>query len=201
MDQTVDARGEACPLPVVKAKKALSSIPEGSVEVLVDNETAVHNLEALAKTMKAEAKSEQRGDAEYAVTITKKASAAAEGATCAAVAAPANRDVVAVISSPVMGTGDDELGATLMKGFIFALTQLDTLPTCVLFYNGGVKWSCKGSPALDDLKKLEEAGVQLLSCGTCLNHYGLTDDLAVGDVTNMYVIVDTQAQAGVVVRP
>lgn len=100
-----------------------------------------------------------------------------------------------------MGAGDDNLGATLMKGFIFALTQLDTLPSTILFYNGGVHLTCEGSPALDDLKALADAGVEILSCGTCLNNYNLTEKLAVGDVTNMYVIAEKQMNASLVIRP
>ena len=113
---------------------------------------------------------------------------------------PAGSKVV-VLSSEFMGAGDDELGATLMKAFVFALTQQDELPAAILAYNGGVHLTVEGSPVLDDLKKLAEAGVEIFSCGTCLNHFGIADKLAVGEVTNMYVIVQKQLEAGVVVRP
>ena len=106
-----------------------------------------------------------------------------------------------MLSSDCMGAGDDELGATLMKAFVFALTQQDELPATIVAYNGGVKLTVEGSPVLDDLKKLAEAGVEIMSCGTCLNHYGISDKLAVGEVTNMYVIVEKQLNARVVVRP
>lgn len=207
--EQIDARGQACPLPVVRAKKALTAMGEGTLEVLVDNETAVHNLEALAKTLKLSATSDERGEAEFAVTFAKGAAVAAgaeaDGAEAAeacpaATAAPAGSDVV-VIASEFMGSGDDELGAVLMKGFVFALTQLDELPATVLLYNGGVKLACAGSASLDDLKALAEAGVEIMSCGTCLNHYGLADQLGVGEVTNMYVIVEKQANARGIIRP
>lgn len=204
--EQIDARGQACPLPVVRAKKALTAMGEGTLEVLVDNETAVHNLEALAKTLKLSAISDERGEAEFAVTFAKGAAVAAgaeaDGAEAcpAATAAPAGGDVV-VIASEFMGSGDDELGAVLMKGFVFALTQLDELPATVLLYNGGVKLACAGSASLDDLKALAEAGVEIMSCGTCLNHYGLADQLGVGEVTNMYVIVEKQANARGIIRP
>ena len=119
--EQIDARGQACPLPVVRAKKALTAMGEGTLEVLVDNETAVHNLEALAKTLKLSATSDERGEAEFAVTFAKGAAVAAgaeaDGAeaaeACPATAAPAGSDVV-VIASEFMGSGDDELGAVLM---------------------------------------------------------------------------------------
>lgn len=205
--ERIDARGQACPLPVVRAKKAVAAMGEGVLEVLVDNETAVHNLEALAKTLKVEAVGEERGEAVYAVTFAKGAAGdgAAAGvdapAACPAVQAAPTGGVVAVIPSEFMGSGDDELGAVLMKGFVFALTQLDELPATVLMYNGGVKLACAGSSSLDDLRALAEAGVEIMSCGTCLNHYGLADQLEVGEATNMYVIVDKQANARGIVRP
>ena len=100
-----------------------------------------------------------------------------------------------------MGEGDEELGHILMKGFIFALTQQDHLPSTILFYNGGARLTCEDSASLEDLKNLASLGVEILTCGTCLNHYGLTDKLAVGDVTNMYVITEKQMQADLILRP
>ena len=108
---------------------------------------------------------------------------------------------VVVISSAYMGTGDNELGAVLMKGFIYALSQQDELPRTILFYNGGAKLTCEMSPTLEDLMSLEENGVEILTCGTCLNHYGLTEKLKVGGVTNMYVIAEKMMQADLIVKP
>ena len=135
--------------------------------------------------------------AEYHVFITKtEASASAEE-----VASSTEKKRVVVISSQVMGSGDDTLGASLMKAFIFSLTQQDALPDTVLFYNGGAHLTCEGSPCLEDLEALEKADVEILTCGTCLKHYGLDDKLAIGGVTNMYVIAEKQLKADVVVRP
>ena len=100
-----------------------------------------------------------------------------------------------------MGHGHDELGKVLMKGFIFALTQQDTLPSDVLFYNGGATLTVEGSASLEDLKNLADQGVEILTCGTCLNYYNLSDKLAVGEVTNMYAIVEKLTTADLVVMP
>jgi selenium metabolism protein YedF len=100
-----------------------------------------------------------------------------------------------------MGIGDDTLGATLMKGFIYALSQQDTLPKTILFYNGGAKLTCEDAPTLEDLKSMEAQGVEIMTCGTCLNHYGLTDKLQVGTVTNKYVIAEKMTQADLIVKP
>ena len=100
-----------------------------------------------------------------------------------------------------MGRGSEELGRTLMKGFLFAVGQLPQLPKTILFYNGGAHLTVEGSPVLEDLKKLEAQGVEILTCGTCLNYYGITEKLAVGGVTNMYVIAEKMLNAGNVVKP
>ena len=110
-------------------------------------------------------------------------------------------DTVVAIGANTMGTGAEELGKTLLKAFVFALTQQDKLPKTVLFYNGGASLTCEGSPMLEDLKTLESEGVEIMTCGTCLNYYGLTEKLAVGSVTNMYAIVEKLIHAGNVVKP
>ena len=105
------------------------------------------------------------------------------------------------MSSGTMGDGDERLGATLLKGFLYALTELDTWPDTVLFYNSGAYLTTAGSESIDDLRRLEDAGVEILTCGTCLNHYGIADNLAVGGVTNMYSIVELMMAADSVLKP
>ena len=200
MDMIVDAMGEKCPVPVVKAKQALGTMDEGTLEVLVDNETSVKNLTSFAKSQKCEVTSEQLEAERYSVKIVKTAESVAALAAEAPAGGAGIGPSVVVIPSSVMGHGDDVLGDVLIKAFVFALTQQDKLPDTILFYNGGVKLTCEGSPVLDDLNKLACAGVEILSCGTCLKHYGIEDKLAVGDVTNMYVIVEKQLKAGIIVR-
>ena len=197
--EKLDCKGQACPLPVVNAKKALAGMGEGALEVLVDNKTAMHNLENLGKSLKVETASEERGDAEFAVVFTKGAQVADAACEECQPLVPAGSKVV-VLSSEFMGAGDDELGATLMKAFVFAHPARRAAGGHPA-YNGGVHLTVEGSPVLDDLKKLAKAGVEIFSCGTCLNHFGIADKLAVGEVTNMYVIVQKQLEAGVVVRP
>ena len=106
-----------------------------------------------------------------------------------------------VVASDRMGEGNDELGKVLIKSFIFAVTQLEQLPKTMLFYNGGATLTTEGSDSLEDLKSLEAQGVEILTCGTCLDYYGLKNKLAVGGVTNMYSIVETMAGAGRIIRP
>ena len=196
----VDARGDACPLPVVKAKKAIAELNgAGEVEVLVDNEIAVQNLTKMAQQKGYASKAEKLAEREYRVLFTVGDAAEAEEAP---VCAPdARTDTVVVIASDKMGDGAEELGKTLLKAFVFSLTQQDKLPKTILFYNGGAHLTCEGSPMLDDLKALEAEGVEIVTCGTCLNFYGLTEKLQVGTVTNMYVIAEKMLNAGNVVKP
>lgn len=115
-------------------------------------------------------------------------------------AMPARGPVVVAVGSAEMGNGDPRLGRILMKSFLYSLTQLDELPQTVLFFNVGVRMTTEGSESLEDLKALESQGVEILSCGTCLDFYGLKDKLLVGGITNMYVIAQTMAGAGNVVK-
>ena len=198
---TVDARGDACPLPVVKAKNAIKELNgAGQVEVLVDNEIAVQNLTKMAQQKGYASSAEKRAAQEYRVVLTV-GDAAAETPAPAVCAPDTRTDTVVAIGSNQMGVGAEELGKTLLRAFVFALTQQDQLPRTVLFYNGGASLTCEGSPMLEDLKTLEAEGVEILTCGTCLNYYGLTEKLAVGGVTNMYVIAEKLTQAGNVVKP
>ncbi|MDO4555659.1 MAG: sulfurtransferase-like selenium metabolism protein YedF [Lachnospiraceae bacterium] len=216
----VDALGDQCPIPVVKTKKALEKLTEGGkVETHVDNEIAVQNLSKMAKQKGISYTSEKIGDRHFIVTmevlvsdkekaagingtannqIAEEAALKSEGWACIP---DARGDFVVAIGSATMGDGNDALGKVLMKSFIYAVSQLDKLPKTILFYNGGVTLTTEGSDSIEDLKNMEAQGVEIMSCGTCLNYYEREDKLLVGDVTNMYDIVETLAGAGKIIKP
>lgn len=201
---TVNAIGDDCPIPVVKTRKAMETI-KGSevVETLVDNEIAVENLKKMAGQMEYQVKDQKLEEGKYSVQIMvteaeKTENIQADICDCRPTAAS---DKVVVIRSNVMGEGDPELGKVLIKGFIYALSQQEELPKTILFYNGGACLTCEGSASLDDLKELEHRGVKILTCGTCLNFYGLSEKLKVGEVTNMYEIAETMSKASLIVSP
>lgn len=201
---TVNAMGDACPIPVVKTKKAMESLKTGDVvETYVDNEIAVENLTKMAKQTGCAVTSQKLEEGKYSVQITVAEAANTKVApetmeNCSPT--PASNKVV-VIRSSVMGEGDPELGKVLIKGFIYALSQQEDLPKTMLFYNGGAHLTCEDSASLDDLKELEQRGVRILTCGTCLNFYGLSEKLKVGEVTNMYEIAETMSKASLIVSP
>ena len=199
---TVNAMGDNCPIPVIKTKKAMDALtgPE-TIEVLVDNEIAVQNVTKMAKGAGGEVSSEKLGEASFKVTIEMQGAPRNAGKEDPACAPDARGNTIVVVSSDRMGEGNDELGKVLMKSFIFAVTQLDQLPKTMLFYNGGATLTTEGSDSLEDLKSLEAQGVEILTCGTCLDYYGLKEKLMVGGVTNMYSIVEAMAGAGRTIRP
>lgn len=200
----VNAIGDTCPVPVIKTRNAIKELQgSGVVQTLVDNEIAVQNLSKMAGQMGYRVTSEQTSDNEYKVTMQVGEAASEEMEKEILLCEPCStaKKTVVVISSAVMGGGNDELGATLMKGFIYALSQQEELPGTILFYNGGASIPCEGSVSLEDLRVMEAQGVEILTCGTCLNFYGLTEKLQVGGVTNMYAIAEKMTQADHIVKP
>lgn len=177
----IDARGLACPQPVILTKKALEEITEGEVVAIVDNITARENVSRLAANMNYEYETtEEKGC--YHIKIKK--------AAISEKAVEVENSIVIVITSDKLGQGADELGKVLMKSYIYALTETKPLPKAVLFLNSGVKLNAEGSEVLENIKKLEAEGVEIISCGTCLDYYQLKEKLQVGIVGNMYSIIE-----------
>lgn len=185
----LDMKEKPCPIPVIEVKKIFSQCKEGDiVSVLVDNDIARQNLQKMAQGMGMNFSWEENSDHTFSIRIEYKSQ------TKNNTPEPVSRSVIA-ISSATMGKGDDELGAMLMKSFIYSLRELETPPATLLFFNGGVKITTEGSACLDDLKTLQEKGVLIQSCGACLNFYQLSEKLEVGEVTNMLVIAQTMTNA------
>lgn len=204
MEKIIDCKGMACPLPVVNAKKAAEELNSGDVlTVLVDNEIAVQNLTRFAEHKGFGVSAEKKADREYAVIMTISGAVAEETREeeIACVMDSRRKGMLVVLSGNVMGTGDPKLGTSLMKAFVFALTKQDQLPDTILCYNTGASLTCEGADTLEDLKLLESEGVTILTCGTCLDFYGLKEKLAVGGVTNMYDIVERMESAAQIIKP
>ena len=199
----VNCMGDQCPIPVVKTMKALAAMTEpGTLEIHVDYEVPVQNLSRFAADRKLPVTAEKLDDKHYVVRmeVAEPKAAAAKQETPGCI--PDLRgDTVIAIASECMGNGDDQLGATLMKGFIYAVSQQEELPSAMLFYNSGAKLTAEGAVAVEDLKILEAQGVEILTCGTCANFFGLEGKQAVGSITNMYVIVEKLTAASKVIRP
>ncbi|NMS90753.1 sulfurtransferase-like selenium metabolism protein YedF [Clostridioides difficile] len=194
MSIKIDARGLACPKPVINTKKELDKIEEGIVVTTVDNETAKENVLKLAKSLNCEANIVDEKENFISIEIIKGQNILdkqnnVDKEECKL------EDTCVFISSDKMGLGNDELGKVLIKGFIYTLTESKPYPKYVLLVNGGVTLSAENEETIENLKILENEGVEVLSCGTCLDYYNLKDKLQVGSVTNMYTIVETLKNA------
>lgn len=197
MTMTVDARGLACPQPVIQTRKAMEQ--SAQVVTLVDNDTAVANVSRMATKAGWLVQVHDEGGI---FRIEMEQGEAEPQAVSQAVgqAEPAAGPLVLAVSSDVMGRGDDVLGDILIRGFFHTLGEIAPLPQTLTFFNTGARLACEGSPVLEDLCALEEAGVEILVCGTCLGHLEIKDQLAVGRVSNMYDIAETMLGAGKVVH-
>lgn len=186
MKKTIDARGLACPEPVIMTKKALDSREVTEVMAIVDNRAALENISRLVKTMNLASMVEEQ-DGSFFINITKE-----EGQ-------PGKENLsgstVVLVKSNVLGQGDDNLGSILMNSLMYTLTQMDGEIKCLMFLNSGVLLTTSGSPLIEHIKQLERNGVEVLSCGTCLDFYGLSEKLEVGKVGNMYAIAEEMLHA------
>jgi len=194
----IDCIGEICPIPVIKTKKALKEAD--NVVVLVDNEISLQNVEkfVLAQGYIFNYEEKIDNDKYFIITINKKA---VDDKYSQPELLATQTNQVVIISSDALGQGDNELGKYLMKSFIYALTQMDNLPNTLIFYNKGVLLCADNSEFLPDLKSLSDAGVSIQSCGLCVEYFGLEDRIAIGQITNMYSIIDLMQKASSVIRP
>ncbi len=187
---TIDVRNIACPEPVIRTKKALDAMSEGTLIVLVNSEEARQNVQRFAQSQGCTVKaSEKDGVTTFEITKGQKIE---EQKTASA--------QVLLVASDQLGSGDESLGQLLIASFINALPEAKPRPSKIMFINRGVMLTTEGSRVIDALKQLEKDGVQIFSCGTCLNHYQLKEKLKVGQITNMYDIVNSLFNADKVVR-
>ena len=190
----IDCRGMACPQPVVTAKKALEDTEGKEFILIVDNLAARDNVERFAKSQEAVVDVEQRGNDFYLRIQKRSACDLAESAQRA-------EKVVVYINSNLLGVGEEALGTILMRAFLKTLLDLKPIPTKLIFINSGVRLTSEGSELLEALRALSDKGVGVLSCGTCLDFYGLKEKLKVGIISNMYDIAQSLLEADRLIRP
>ena len=195
MAKILDFSGLACPLPVIRTKEALDAAGAEPLVVVVDNAAARDNVTRLAQSRGCAVSAAEAG-ACFHLTINPPAGAAPQSCV---VPFPAPAGRVVVFASDLMGQGDPALGKVLMRAFLQSLVQME-VPQKLLFYNRGVFLALEDSQVLPELKGLEEMGVSLLVCGTCLDFYQVRERLAVGQVSNMFTILESQMQAGGIIR-
>lgn len=196
MATTVDVRGLPCPQPVIQTRKAMQQVDR--IVTLVDNQTSVTNVSRMAEKAGWQVNVVPEGE-EYRIELAKGAGLP-QVEPVVGKAEVATGPLVLVVSAETMGRGQAELGDILMRGFFHTLGEVEPRPQTIIFFNTGVRLACEGSQVLDDLRALEALGIEMLVCGTCLGYFELTEELAVGQVSNMYDIAEAMLGAGRVVN-
>ncbi|PLY03496.1 MAG: sulfurtransferase-like selenium metabolism protein YedF [Desulfuromonas sp.] len=192
---TLDCRNQQCPGPVIATRKALLDNPEGTLSVLVNDETARENVSRLATSMGFAVDAEGNGD-EHTLNLTPGAGPLPnEGA------AAIQGKTVLFVTSDCLGEGDPELGRILLRNFLITLNEASSRPDTILFLNAGVKLTVEGAETIEALNRLACDGVDIAACGLCLEFYNLKEKLAVGRISNMLETIETLQSAGRIIRP
>jgi selenium metabolism protein YedF len=193
----IDCRGKACPQPVVITKDALAQLKEGELTIIVDNPSSSENVERFAQSQGCSVKVERRGPDFYLRLQKVKTGGEVETTRKDERA----EKVIVYINSHLLGIGDEALGSFLMKAFLKTLLDLERRPDRLILINSGVQMASEDSKALETLMALSEKGVEIVSCGTCIDFYGLKDKMKVGAISNMYDIIQSLFEADRVIRP
>jgi len=194
----IDARGLSCPAPVLETKAALESQHPSRIEVLVDNEPAQENVIRFLTSQGYKTKAEKAG--EIFTVIGTGDGSAPRLEPAADVPATADTRIMVMVASDRMGSGDDELGAKLMVNFIKTLKEMGGDLWRLVFVNSGVRLTIDDADPLEDIQALEENGLTVLVCGTCLDHFDLLERKQVGQTTNMLDIVTAMQLADKVIN-
>ena len=196
----IDARGLACPAPVLQAKATVESEPIRQIRVLVDNEAARQNVSRFLSTKGYETRTEEMGSDFAVVGINDTPDTTSQADRPGKSADTKTQKIMVMVATDRLGFGDDTLGAKLMINFIKTLKEMGPELWRLVFVNNGVKLAVSGSEILDDLKAYAETGLTILVCGTCLTHFGLLDEKQVGETTNMLDIVTAMQLADKVIN-
>lgn len=196
----VDTRGLLCPAPLIAVKKALKETGEGeSLKILTDNKTSYNNLYRFLKDNNRNFQVTESGGVWSLILTTNGETQVSDINEYS----PhfEKGDFIVAVTSDKMGEGDENLGKLLLCNFIKALKDLDKLPRKIVFYNRGVLILTDDSGIIEDLRDLEQMGVELLLCATCVNYYHLEEKICAGILSDMYTIAGEMAKAGSVIRP
>jgi selenium metabolism protein YedF len=199
MDKEIDARGLACPGPVLQTKQAVDKDAPTLVRVLVDNEAAKQNVTRFLKSQNYGVSFEQVGT-DFHVIGRREGEPAVSECAVPDISQADRKKIMVMVASDCVGHGDDELGSKLMASFLKTLKEMGDELWRLVFLNNGVKLTIEGSDMLPSLNELEETGISILVCGTCLNHFNLLDKKQVGETTNMLDIVTSMQLADKVIN-
>lgn len=200
----IDARGEICPKPLILTRKGLkSAAPDEVFTVLIDNETSKENVERFLAENKVSFLVSQKGT-EFEIKITKGRSELLNENVeefCPIAGASSNSGDLIIFNKDGVGVGPEELTSLLVKGFFTTVSEVDTPPLGIVFYNSGIKLALKDSAVIEEIKNIQSKGAKILVCGTCVDHYDVKDQVAIGTISNMYDILSLMQEAKKVFTP
>jgi len=194
----IDARGLACPAPVLQTKNAIHEENLNSIKILVDNEASRQNVSRFLKSQGFEVSVQER-EGDFHVTGRREGGVEPEGVVAEKQDAE-KKKIMVMVANNCMGHGDDELGSKLMVSFLKTIKEMGDELWRLVFVNNGVKLAIKDSEVLPILKEYEKDGLHILVCGTCLTHFNLLDKKQVGETTNMLDIVTAMQLADKVIN-
>jgi len=198
----LDVKGKPCPMPLIETKKALKDLnSDETLKIIIDNETSVKNVMHFLNDNKIPVR--QSGEAGIFELLVSKTDENLEEVDETAYCSPGTEkgsSYVVLLAKNRLGEGSDELGEALAGAMINTLKSMDTLPGKIIIINSGVDLVVKGSLVIKDLKELEQAGVDIIVCGACLDYFGKMNDLEVGRVSNMFDILDSMLKADKVIH-
>ena len=200
----LDVRDLACPEPVIRTKKVIEANPGSVIEIVLNHPASLTNVTRMATSMGAAVETEELAGGEYKLSVTTgqepvREEPAPDLVACDVAGAPARATVF--VKNNVMGLGDDELGRILMKAFLKTLRSADPPPAEIILVNNGVHLTTGGSEEIETLKELAGMGVEIVSCGTCLDFFGKLGQVEVGTVGNMFDIVERLNRASKIIAP
>ena len=198
MTTELDCRGLACPAPVLETKKALETKGANRIVVTVDNEAAKENVSRFLGSQGFEVSIRGVGN-DFHVSGMKTGETLPESPVTEEQEGEMQK-IMIMVATDRIGYGDDELGKKLMQSFLKTLQEMGDELWRLVFVNNGVKLTIGSSEALPELKELEEQGIHILVCGTCLNHFDILDKKQVGETTNMLDIVTAMQLADKVIN-
>ena len=205
-EKIIDAKGCPCPKPLMMAKKALDEARRGETfSIVLDNETSKQNVEKFLIDNGHTIVSATMDQGVFTLRVTKELAKETvfplREEYCTPPPQNYSGEHIIVIKNKTMGFGSEELGAILLQGFLNTVSSVSPLPAAIIFYNSGIHLTVAGSLLLPALKGLEEKGVKILVCGTCLDYYKKKQDLLVGQVSNMYDILEMLTNARHIIYP
>lgn len=201
--RTIDCRGLACPQPVLETKKALDGFVGEEIIVLLDDPASKENVRRFAESQGHRVSvAEEKGVFTLRIEKGQKKEEPTRmaGKEIETKQSLASLGFVVFIDSDSLGRGPEELGKILIRSFLQTLEQSEAQPQKIILINSGVKLACEGSEVLEDLQEFSLKGIEILSCGTCLDYFGIKKKLRVGRVSNMYEILISLTQAGKVIK-